>query len=173
MTYKLVVSSLGFAPILVMLLPLLSAITSAVLDGLTRGHTLLTVLLTWCATDSVRAIIRVSAPSKASGDDAVARTAFGLPALLFIACLAIIRLIVVPLESVFGLRDILTWSPSISVSLAARLAMIFFLLGLSVVFRFIGQPSIGKCIMCPSFGVKVQFSHSNRKLQCAAPLHLC
>jgi hypothetical protein len=126
-----------------------------VLDRFTNNHTILSLLMVCALTLAVRKMIRRSAPSKESAEEAVAKTEVGLPCLMFLASTLVINFIVSPLERVAGIKGILTWSPTISFFSAFRVAAGMLLLGLAVILRFVGPHSVGKWYSYDSVGFLV------------------
>jgi hypothetical protein len=143
MTYRLLLKMLAVAPVAMVAVPLLLRVAYFVFDRLTNNHTILSLLMTWAFTEAIRKLICQSAPSKERAHDALAKTEVALPCLMFSASAFAVRIVVTPLEDGLGIKGILTWSPTITFSFAFRLAIGMLLLGMAVILRFVGPPSIG------------------------------
>lgn len=149
MTYRLFYKILK-APVLVLLaLPITLRLSYFVFDRLTNGHTLLSLIMTMALTSSVRRLILQMAPTKAGAQDALAKTEMGLPFLMFASTCLVTNFVLAPLESALGIRSLLTWSPVLTFSLALRACALTLLLGLSVLLRYVGPPSVMRCSSSP------------------------
>jgi hypothetical protein len=157
MTYRRLLALLGFVAVLTIAAPLVSKAAYLVFDRLTNNHTILSLVMTSAATFTVRNLIRQSAPSKQNAEEALAKTEVGLPFLMFLASAFVIQVVVTPLEDGLGIKQILTWSPTITFSIAFRLASGMLILGVAVILRFIGPPSVGTWISS-CLGLSISFS---------------
>ncbi len=130
-----------------MSLPLLSWVFRSVFGRITDHHTLPTIGMTAVFSRILERSITNAAPTKEIGIKSVEQKKGWLFLTTLVASIITIRLVVVPLEKLLGLSmSFLKWSPSISISSALRIASGGFLLGLSIVARYIGPQSIGKYI---------------------------
>eukprot|EP00339_Tiarina_fusa_P011617 CAMPEP_0117004218 /NCGR_PEP_ID=MMETSP0472-20121206/5271_1 /TAXON_ID=693140 ORGANISM="Tiarina fusus, Strain LIS" /NCGR_SAMPLE_ID=MMETSP0472 /ASSEMBLY_ACC=CAM_ASM_000603 /LENGTH=249 /DNA_ID=CAMNT_0004705113 /DNA_START=350 /DNA_END=1096 /DNA_ORIENTATION=+ len=93
--------------------------------------------------------IRHLAPTKGDAEDAVTKTEFAAPLILFGFIAVGANTVLTPLEEMFGIKEILIWSPSVTVSFAIHMALGTFFLGLAVVLRYAGPHSIVRCSSSP------------------------
>jgi hypothetical protein len=142
-TYRRLLYILLCAPTFIIATPLALNISYLIFDRLTNNHTILTFALTVLATHSIQTSIRNFAPTKANAEEAVAKTEAGLPLILFVFLAIAANVVFTPLGDMFGIKEILTWSPSVTFSFALHLAFGTFFLGLTVVLRYAGPHSIG------------------------------
>lgn len=144
LTYKRILKSCFVMPFLTIVAPFVWKLTCMISDRITDNHSLLSLFLTSFFTFLLRRMIRQSAPSKEKASESLAKTEVRLlPCILFVVSVLFIRFFVTPFEEVFGLKNMLKWSPSISFSSAMRLAIGMSLLSVSVVSRFVGPASVG------------------------------
>jgi hypothetical protein len=101
---------------------------------------LVSLALSYVATKRVQQFIVTSAPTKQHAKTAVESTRIWVPLVIFLTSVFVMR----TLAAITILTPILTWSPALSLAVAIRLALSSILLGLSVVSRFVGSPSVGK-----------------------------
>lgn len=132
LTYRPMVFLLFIGPSLVLLLPFVSRLFGGIIGSITDQHSILAMFLTAVLSKLLEIYVTKVAPTKEKGLKSLEEFRSSLLLMTFLACLLVIHLIVVPIEKVIGLRTILTWSPSISFSVAFRFASGGFLLGLSV-----------------------------------------
>ena len=123
---------LFIGPILIMLLPLVSTIFGSTLGSVTDQHSLLAICMTAILSKLLEYYITKAAPTKEKALKSLEQSQGMLLLMTFTASIFVIRLIVVPLEKVLDLRSFLTWSPSISLTVALRLSCGYFFLGLSI-----------------------------------------
>jgi hypothetical protein len=143
-TYRRLLSTLLCVPVISVATPLALNAAYLICDRLTNNHTILTFALTFLATYSIQNSIRHLAPTKENAEEAVAKTEFGLPLILFGFIAVGANIILTPLGEMLGIKEIFTWSPSVTVSFALHMASGTFFLGLTVVLRYSGSHSIGK-----------------------------
>jgi len=149
LTYRPIIFLLFAGPTLVMSLPLVAVAFRSVFGTTTDQHALLTICMTAFFSKILENSIMKAAPTKEIAIKSLERSRGWLFFATFLTSVFVIRLVVNPLEKILGLKSILTWSPSISILSALRLACGGFLLGLSVVARYIGPQSIVRCSSSP------------------------
>ena len=133
LTYRPIIFLLFAGPAIILSMTLIPVISRVVLDYITNQHTLLAICMTIFFSKTIENLIIKAAPTKEKAIKSLEKSRGWLSYfLIFVTNVFIIRLIVIPLEDVLGLKDILTWSPSLSFSTAIRLACGGLLLGLSV-----------------------------------------
>lgn len=149
MTYRLMFKVLQAPVVALLLLPVALRLCYFIFDGLTNKHTILSLTITMALTSSVRRLIHQAAPNEASAQEALTKSQVVLPCLVFTATCLFTNYFITPLEASLGARAFLTWSPTLTFSLALRAAGLAFLLGLSVLLRYIGPPSVMRCSSSP------------------------
>ncbi len=149
MTYRLFFKILQAPILLILALPVALRASYFIFDRLTGNHTILSMVTTWALTSSVRQLIRHLAPNKAAAQDALAKTKVRLPCLMFATTCIVAKYALSPLEDRFEIRSILTWSPVLTFSLAFRGCIFTLLLGLSIILRYVGPPSVMRCSSSP------------------------
>ena len=133
LTYRPIIFLLFAGPAIILSMTLIPVISRVVLDYVTNQHTLLAICMTIFFSKTIENLIIKAAPTKEKAIKSLEKSRGWLSYfMIFVTNVFIIRLIVIPLEDVLGLKDILTWSPSLSFSTAIRLACGGLLLGLSV-----------------------------------------
>ena len=133
LTYRPIIFLLFAGPAIILSMTLIPVISRVVLDYVTNQHTLLAICMTIFFSKTIENLIIQAAPTKEKAIKSLEKSRGWLSYfMIFVTNVFIIRLIVIPLEDVLGLKDILTWSPSLSFSTAIRLACGGLLLGLSV-----------------------------------------
>jgi len=149
LTYRPVIFLMFAAPTLVMLLPLVAAVVHVVFGTTTDQHAILAIVITVLFSKMLESSITNAAPTKEIAIKSLERSRGWLFFAVFSLSILAIRLIFIPLQQILGLKPFLAWSPSLSISSALRLAFGGFLLGLSVVARYIGPQSINRCSSSP------------------------
>jgi hypothetical protein len=149
MTYRLFYKVLKAPLVLLLALPIALRLSYFIFDRLTNDHTLLSLIMTAALTSSFRQLILQMAPTKADQQDALAKTSIGLPCLMFAVTCGITNFVLSPLETALGIRSFLTWSPVLTLSLALRACALTLFLGLSVLLRYVGPPSVMRCSSSP------------------------
>jgi hypothetical protein len=133
LTYRPIIFLLFAGPAMILSMTLIPVISQYVLDYVTSQHTLLAICMTIFFSKTIENLIIKAAPTKEKAIKSLEKSRCWLSYfMIFVTNVFIIRLIVIPLEEVLGLKHILTWSPSLSFSTAIRLACGGLLLGLSV-----------------------------------------
>ena len=163
MTYRRLLALWGFVAVLTVAVPLVSKAAYLVFNRLTSNHTILSLLMTNAATFTVRNLIGKSTPSKQNAEEALAKTEVGLPFRMFLASAFVIQVVVTPFKDGLGIKERLTWSPMINFSVAFRLASGMLTLGVAVILRFIGPPSVGTWISS-CLGLSIYFSFGRLSL---------
>ena len=147
-TYRRIVIVWGVGPLIALFLPFVNALLRLILNGLTSGYGMLSIMLTvLCTTASYRLIQNLpSASSRKEIEEGLAKNEFRLPIVIFMASSTFSRYVLGPLIDWIGLP--LGGLPQlISFASGLRISMAMLLLGLSVVLRYVFPKSISKWIV--------------------------
>lgn len=149
MTYELLFHAVRLPIVIVISISVILRVSYFVLDKFTANHTLLALILTGASTLFARRYIQRIAPSPRDAREGWTKVQVQLPLAVFVLVCVVCRLVLSPLEELFPVRWILTWSPIISWNVTVRAVVFCLALGLSVVMRYIGPPSVMRCSSCP------------------------
>jgi hypothetical protein len=144
--YRRIFKACAGFPVLTIITPFVFKVVCFLSDRLTMNHSILSLIMTASSTIAIRRMIHLSAPSLKLAKESLVKTEVRLPCLMFLFSITLIRVFVVRIEERLGLAALFTWSPTMTFSLAFRLAMGMFLLGIAVVSRYIGPASVGKFV---------------------------
>lgn len=136
----------GLPPLLVCVSPFAIGTAFKVLDYITNGYGFLSTAGTMALTFFGQAFIAAYAPSKRHRDDAFRKSLVVLPVLSFLVFQVLLHFFMVPLSAAFGFKDILTVAvtPYIPYVDTIKVGISMFILGSTVMLRFIGHISVGK-----------------------------
>lgn len=143
-TYRHILEACKWFPALTMLAPIGLKVVFFLADLLTKNHSFLTVVSTVCVTALFRQMTRSFAPSAKQAEEDLARFKLRIPFGVFTLMTLIVRFVIVRFEESLGRTSILTWSPGVSFRVAFQLALGMSLLGISVIFQYIGPASVGE-----------------------------
>lgn len=143
-TYRHIMNATLRFPALVIATPLVLKVVCFLADGLTKNHSVLTLILTILLTAYARQVGRMSAPSAKVAEETLARFRLRIPSSIFVLIALIMRYGIARIEEPLGLTKALTWSPSFSFGLAIRLAIGMFLLSIAVIVQYVGPASVGE-----------------------------
>ena len=138
LTYRSIILVTLFWPMVILLLPLFITLFRYI------QHSVLLLFMTFLLSRMMRNFITKAAPTTEKAVESVEKSNPMIFSFAFGASFSFIRFIVIPLEGNLGLKYILTWTPSLTLPTAGRLACGVFFLGLNIVARYIGPQSVGK-----------------------------
>ena len=149
LTIELLVRAFQLPVVVVISLSLVPRGCYLILDFFTDRHTLIALLLTTACTMYARTFLQRIAPSPKDAQEGLARVKVILPILAFVPVCLFCHFILNPLGRLTGMEWILTWSPRMSWSFMCRAILFCLAMGLSVLARYIGPPSVMRCSSCP------------------------
>ena len=141
--YKRVLFNALLVPTILAVTPIALNLAYMIFDRLTSNQTILTFGLTYLSTHLIQNMIRNTAPTSKDAGEALAKTEFWLPLIMFVAMSITATFVLYPLGERLGINNVLTWSPSVTFSSAFGLAVGTVLLELSIILRYVGPMSIG------------------------------
>lgn len=149
MSYGLFYKMLQAPVLLIVGLPIVLQVFQLVFDRFTYNHTIISLVIASALTLSVRDMIRKSAPTEARAQNALAKTELLLPCIMFAITAIFSGIILTPLGTRFGIQAWLTWAPAVTLPTIFRGCLCTLLLGLMVISRYVGPPSIMRCSSSP------------------------
>jgi len=143
-SYRLILFMLFLGPVLILALPLVSWTALLIFDFAMNRQTALTLFMTFVSSKVIENKIASVAPTKRDADEALKRP-FLIRFLMFAASIIVSHFVITALgNDYFTLPQNLSFA-NLSFAMAVRFAIGAFLLGISVVFRYIGPNSVARC----------------------------